>query len=62
MKVTSCTYASKLNKAIFRPWSLEEENKIMNQFRNGDGLDKEDIKMLEIALKRLKENGDHLGG
>ena len=59
MKVTSCTYTSKLNKAMFRPWSLEEEKKIMNQFRNGDGLD-EDVKMLEIACKRLKENRDHL--
>ena len=31
----------------------------MNKFCNGDGSDK-DVKMLEIAFKRLKENRDHL--
>ena len=49
-----------MNKAIFRLRLLEEEKKIMNQFRNGDGLDKEDMKMLGIAFKRLKENRDDL--
>ena len=32
----------------------------MQQCRNGDGMDREDIKMLGIACKRLKESRDQL--
>ena len=37
-----------------------EENNISQQFSDGDGLDQEDIKMLQLALVRLKENSDEL--
>ena len=32
----------------------------MNQCHDGDGVDKEDLKMLGIAFKRLKENRDDM--
>ena len=32
----------------------------MQQCRNGDGLDREDIKMLGITCKKLKESRDQL--
>ena len=58
--VTSCTQASNSKKAIFRPRSTEEEEKIMQKCRNGDGVDIEDVKMLGLAYKRLKESRDQL--
>ena len=52
--------ASKFDKKLFPAWSAKEENEILHQFSHGDGPDREDVKMLQLALMRLKQDGDEL--
>ena len=40
--------------------SSEEEEKLVRQFRNGYGPDKEEVEMFKLALQRLKRDKDEL--
>ena len=55
-----CAQASKFNEKLFPERSDEEESRILVKFREGDGPDKEDVKMFGRAFLKLKRNRDQI--
>ena len=55
-----CAQASKFNEKLFPERSDEEESRILVKFCEGEGPDKEDVKMFGRAFLKLKRNRDQI--